>query len=392
MVEKAYVLLIMISNTIEAFVLRNEGYDFSSILLWYLITILTYVIAYRFYIKTRIIKKNKGFYFDVKVNRLNWFFMFLVITRIAYSLLTGYGLAESTASTSGSILFSLFSIHSIFMIYYCIARREKDRKIYWINIGLYVLLRMVEGYTGVLIIITVCEFYFRLKDRRWYNRSFSPKVLGGIIGIETFVLIVGGYLYSFLRPFKYALRLGTPYEKLTYSMGVSYLVQRFSTLSSSVRVASHYEDVVRFYQSQVDFAEIKAFFRPLLPRAVMPVKEFFSVGSAVAAVPSGIYNFGISDGVGVVEHAKILLDSDFTTFIIWLNLYILAIVFIRYIIRIFQKEPGELNMLYFFFCIAFVESGNLETMFSQTHLKVLLFIPLMWFLRIIKIKIRRTRA
>lgn len=388
MVEQAYVILYIISNIIGLYTITSQYGIQSKFVSWFFVVFLSYILVYYFYKITKGKMPSSQFKIDVNIRKLHVFVFVLIIATIMYSAKSGYGVAESIESTTGSQFFSVLNIHSIIYFYYVIGRR-KTSKLYWFNIILYVILRLLQGYTSVLFTFFIFETYFRLRGKKWYDTLSRKKILL-IFGMELFVIVCGGALYSILRPLKYTVR-GVQngfVSPLSIMEGIEKLVQRFSIYPSVAKASMFYEEIIEFYQTSVPFAEIQSFLRPLLPRRLMPFKEFYNMGSCIAAVPSGLYNLGVSDSVGVVMHAKLLFDADVVTFMVWFCVYFLSIYFIRKAISLLQKEKKEFDIVYFVICLSFITTGNIETLFAQSYAKLLFFFPVLLILGIVKLKKR----
>ena len=114
--------------------------------------------------------------------------------------------------------------------------------------------------------------------------------------------------------------------------------------------------------------------------------EFYSMGSSIAAGISGLMNYNITDSVGIFIFALLMFKSSKITFFIWLLVYSLSFYAIYKIIKSIQVFPGEFKIFYFFTIFLFLETGNVETFFTQTYFKLIFFVPVFLLFGIIKIK------
>lgn len=395
MVEISHLVLLIISNTIVFFnVIKKYGAR-QEIIVQYILIVLTYCIAYAFYKKTKKSDKNKQKYMiEINISRLNAFMFFLTAGTFIFVLRTRIGTAESYIRVFGSQFFSVLNVNSIFYIYYILGRRKKSR-IYWINIILYVAMRLFQGWTGVIFDVFLYELYFRCRNYKWYNQAITVKKFFYIIMINIFIIFAGGAMYSILQPLKYTIRYGEKYNSIGISEGIERLVSRFSVLQSSVYALIYRNDILSLYNSQGRFTECFSFIRPLLPTFIMSNKNFYSLGNSIAAGISGIYNINISDSVGIIYFADLLFESNYIMGIIWLCVYILIFIFIRKVIKLIEIQNNEFDIFYYLFIYACITSGNIETSFSQTYFKLLFFFPVLYVLGIIsfkKIKCRETYA
>lgn len=384
MVELAYIYLILISNIIAAVELIDNGGDVGVIIFLCISICLLYILGYKFYLRTQSCSGKSSFSVKINVKRLHVFIFILTLATLIFSLMTGVGVSEQDNRAAGSQLFSLFNVNAIFMLYYIAGRRQKC-VLYWLNILLYITLRLSQGWSGILFHVFMYEAFFYFGNKRLNKRKNRAWVS---LAVVIFIIFAGGFAYSFVSPFKYAIRVGNfnNFTPLPISEAINRLLMRFSILPSSYRSIISFDKILEIYQAQPKFAELQAMLRPLLPRSFMPFKEFFSMGSSIAAGMSGIMNYNISDSAGILIFAMLLLKADAITFVFWLGAYILSFIFIYKLIKNLQKYNGEFSIFYFFVLLGYFETGNVETMFTQSYLKVLFFIPLFILFGIVKIK------
>lgn len=389
MVEKAYLILFLISNLIEYFVMIAfyPSANHATFLMWLLIVEFSYIFAYFLYKKTRVITKTSRFILEIDERKLDIFVFILALLTLLYTINTGYSVAYHSGRVVGQTFFSIFGIRSIFYVYYVVGRRRKS-KLYWCTIILYLAYRIVTSYVGDVFTVFIFELYYRYKDRVWYDKKLSIKNIFMISIVVIFIILGGGIAYSFLQPLKVFIRGMSNtggYQKLSIAMGIQKLIQRFTIYPSVARASLVLDRIANFYRAQGPLAEIRAFFRPLLPGGLMPNKEFYNMGGCLAAVPSGIYDISTSDNAGIIMYGTLLFKGGLADFLIWVFLTIFAIFFIRKVIQLLQVEVGEFNIFYFMILMEFATGGNLEPQFSQTYIKLLFFFPIMWLLGIFKV-------
>jgi hypothetical protein len=297
-----------------------------------------------------------------------------------YAFLTGDGRANSVSITSSSIFASLWQVDGIFLYYYSIAHKEDSKSVYIISL-LLLIYKLICGFTGYVFTLVIFELQFRRK-RKINGFKMPIYILASYI--------VGGELYSLLFPLKFAIRYGTEFDwskRLSFTEGLNKLCERFSHLNTTLYTRSNLIRLIKRYTIQkIDMIETRAFFRPLIPSFLYKNKVFSNIGNTVHNDMTGYTRINGTDSPDILTYIQFLVKSDFMDFIGWFFLLVISLLIIRYICCCFQTYKGQFDMLYFWIIVNGLSiCGTLETLFSNTYLKIIFFIPLLWVLGVIKI-------
>lgn len=383
--EKLYMIILIISYLLSGIGLIKDGkYGAFSVITTGLVIGLGYVYTYNLYrfMRRDTYEKSK-IHFTINYNKLNWFMLIYMLIMITYGIRTGDGAAETGNLTSSSIFASLWGPDSIFMLYYCLCR--DDFKCFArINAIVYVLYKILLGWSGIVLLVAILELYFIFKQR---NINIIKTV---IITIAAY--IAGGTVYAFLYPLKYSIRYGIPYNianKLTIMEGITNLSNRLAHyLESTLFMSSNTDKVVSLYAHSGKLAEFRSLFRPIIPSAIMHNKIFSNIGSCIYNAQSGYTGINITDNVGILYYYKLLIKCDPVSFLLCTVMFIFLIFLLKKIYNWFQTKPGQFNIIYFWiFFNSYSICGTLENWITNSYIKIVFFIPLFFALGIIKINI-----
>ncbi len=349
------------------------------------------IFMYLVYIYTK--KDNsrllKRFHINVRYRYFHTFVFILALATLLFYLHTGVGRAESYVQASYSQLFSVLNINTIIWIYYFLCRERHKSNLFWINIAIYILYRLLQGWSAILLEIFFFELYFLLKRHGVeYKKIGVKRTILCIISIGL-IIIGGGIVYSYASPIKYMIRYFAPLSEvqfLSWGEGISRLTSRLTYLDSAVKTSIYGDRIIEIYKSQGnDFIELLSILRPLVPRSIMPNKEFQNLGSCVYTGISGIKNINISDSNGIINYAYLLFAINPIVAILWFVFFAIIYCSIREILGVFEEEPGQFEMLIFYITFGLSKTGNIEVQFTQTYLKLFFFIPILFLLGIIRL-------
>lgn len=398
MAEKITIMLYIISHTVLAlYMMFNRKYageakgintlmvDNLSIFTLLLVTILGYIILYWFYKKTRLKKPCFKFLLlnlELNIRKMHYFFFILVVAQLLFFIYTGVGRVYGSATSSISFIFSFLSVDSLFLFYYVLGREK--RKIYLLNILLFSALELMRGWTGFILDILVIEMYFYFKNRK---KNILDPIL--ISTIPTALILFGGKIYQYVFQFKNYIRYNSWFLKIDYIEGLVQLTSRLSFFPLSVSVFQNFRIIKELYLAENIFLkDIQAMFRPLLPRFIMPFKEFRTLNNAFKqAIYYDITN-KTSANVGFIGYTFQLFYTEFFTGVVWLFLMTMMFLIISSIIRSAEQYKGQLNILYFLLLINIYQIATLETVYSYGYIRLFYLIPFMFLFKIIRVRKR----
>ncbi len=351
----------------------------------------TLALAYPFFLKTKDkrIRFHKGnpLKFEINTKKIHIFMVLLIISNIYATVQLGNATVGKTATSSWAAIFNIIQVRPIFMIYYVCARDIK-KNIYWINILLYIIYQFLCGWSGHIMIIVFLEMYLRIKHNKYGSLVNNLLKVNDVLVGAAFTF--GSWLYCFVFPFKNSIRYGLKIgalPSLNYIEGVKRLISRFTNYPIAVAAIQNHSKMVDLYRSQErPLWEIEAIFSPLLPRFIMPNKEFRPLANIVSWAFSP--NFGMNSGTGynMFIYWFNLFESDFICFFLGINIFILFFVISKKLIYAFDNGSKDVEVLYFLLVYGIFAGGQLASTFGYGYIALVYTIPIMWFLGIIKIK------
>ncbi len=386
MAKKIFIIMMVFSHLFTIIAEISTGmHNIETIILVSILLILSYILSYGLYkfISRNTYKKSR-ISFVISYKRLNYFMSIYLMIMIIYGLATGDGAAENGGLGSSSIFASLWVPDAIFYFYYCLCREEYKKNV-WFNAIIYVIYKIILGWTGVIFFIAFYEMYYLLKDKK--IKVFK-------IGLTTLALyVVGGVFYSYMYPLKYAIRYGTEFsfsDRLPVVEGISKLVSRLNNFSVSLFVQENVEKVVAVYQRQgIQYAEFLSAFRPIVPSALFTNKNFSSIGSCIYNAQTGYNGMDITNNCSIVQYYWLLFKCDPMTLFLCVILFIVSIYLLKVMCNWLQRKDNEFDMLFFWVVFrSFAICGTIENSLSNSYLKFIFFVPLLFFLGIIKIRFR----
>ncbi len=226
--------LLEYKETFGDYFLSAENVNY--IFLAYFITILPFLFFGYFlypYFETKFTNNKLNSY---KVEKyLSIFVLILQLSFLIFNILTGTGVAGSTAKTNSMIkyIFILFSPDIFFYILYGFAR---DNKLFKYNLIIYLVSNLLRGWMGCLFFVSVMELYILYK-----RYGISKKLLFFIFSLISILLALLPYIVAL----KWAMRRvaatisigsilnlnGVDYSKSLFD-SINYLFGRFQELSN----------------------------------------------------------------------------------------------------------------------------------------------------------------
>lgn len=353
------------------------------------IYLLTYVMIYQFYKKTKYNMPRIKYFPVFKINRKRmhvFIFICLFICTLG-TVCFDIGKVNGTVTITYSVLFNLIKVNEFFPIYYIIARDEK-KKIYWINIVLYCVMKTLQGWSGWIFIVAILELFLRLKkDRGWLKRIFSifrTKLMAGI-GI-----VAGALLYYYASPFKNSVRYGmnVKYFRLTLWESFTVLIERFCNFGVYTSAWQNVREIIRCYNAQGIFlSEFKTIFTPLLPSFLMTNKDIRGMGNLVQQAMWPTLKNGTSTGYGFLAYWYTLFRCSIIDFIICALMFIFCFLLTCSILKAFDNEDHDIRILYFMLLVSIANGSSLSQLIGYGYIASLYLIVFMFLFGVIKVRI-----
>lgn len=326
---------------------------------------------------------NKGVYFEEK--RSHIFIFVLLCLNIVFTFKTGNGVVGSSTNSSISFIFNIIKIKPLMALYY-VYFRNSAKKCFWVNSILYFVYELLCGWTGFILFYFICELFL-------FVRRKENSIIGGVILrfsslLSILAMMCGAFLYRYLIEWKYRIRLGISVGIPSYSEALRQLMSRFTNYPITVLAAQNHRVIARLYISQNrPFAEVLNIFRPLLPRILMPNKDFRNLGNIVKQSMFLDIEKGTSTGYCPVLYWFNLAESDIGCFVVAVILFIVLFFVSKKIIYLFDNGTGNMDVLWFLFVASIsCEGASLGTLFGYGYTSLVYTIPILFLLRVIKIK------
>jgi len=357
--------------------LPYENVNVLSAVLLLALVLISYLLMYFFYKKTRLARPS--IHFVVNKERLGIFVLVVLVVQIVYFLFTGNGRVGGGPVSGYSFIFNFFNINAFFPFYYFLGRAKKP--VYIVNILLFCALRLLQGWTSFILDFAFFEMFL------YFRRHPDKKLrLPSVAALSVALLGIGGFLYQFVSAFKHFIRNHTAIVLPGYLRGLISLAARLSFFPQSLTVIQNIDAINALYQKNpIPLKEIQGALRMILPRFLMPDKDFRTLPNLViqAAFPTVPNLTGSS--VGLFAYAYELFRVDLASALVWLVLLVALVWLMRFVIYAFQQEPSQMDFLYFYMLLLVVTSGSLESVFAARFVPALFFIPFLLLFQVVRI-------
>lgn len=361
----------------EAINVHLDRFTLCILLILYL---LTYVLTYWIYRRTQ----NNFIHIRVPKFKINkkrihiFFFCCLIISAIG-TMIFGVGKLEAVVTTNFGFLFNLIKFSEFFPIYYVVARDEK-KKLYWINIVLFCLIRTIQGWSGWIMTVAVLELFFQEKKHGLIGklfRLFKAKIM------SLAAIVFGGLTYYYISPLKNAIRynISMKWFRLTFFESFTALVERFCNFAVYTSAWQNVRGMTLMYNMQgIELAEFKSIFIPLVPSVLMPNKNIRSMGNIVQQAMWPTLENGTSTGYGFWMYWYTLFRCDFVDFIVTFITFIVGCLLTFSILKSFDNEDHDCRILYFMFLVSIANGTGVSQLFGYGYLaSIYLIVPMVLF-------------
>ncbi len=359
-----------------------------SIALILLIQICTLGLTYVFFLLTknnRVRLSKKKTKFEINKNRADKFIFIILIVQLIFSLKTGNGRLGYEVQSSFSPILNLLDISSFFPIYFFCCR---GRKLYWYNVVIFCIWKLLCGWTGFVMTIAFYELYILIRENA---KSIISKINSNAYYVTSILaILIGGGIYSILFRVKTIIREHFDPGILSYYEGLNNLVLRFTNFPVSlVGIQEHTRiaELSRIYNNW--YTEVILTFRSLIPGFIWKNKgELRAFGNLVLLSIYPTLGTGTSTGYLCWAYWYNILESSVLMFVF----YFIALLFFfqvsKNIIYAFEDEKnlGLLDFLYFEMIFKVFNGAALESTFGYGYIGMIYILPVMILLGIIRIR------
>ncbi|WP_162788058.1 oligosaccharide repeat unit polymerase, partial [Chromobacterium haemolyticum] len=333
-------------------------------------------VVYQFLLKLRIRPK----WGIVDIARLTLIFIIVVLCHIAFTLMTGVGVVLSDATSPFSPLFAMLNPACIFPIWYILARQYHKSQA-WVIVGLilYSILKIMQGWTGFLIVIFSIELFIAFKYRK---EKINARYRWLFICSLSFLLIpIGAIAYQAMYPMKMAAR-GVMVEQPTYSESLVKLTDRLTFVPMALGAMDSVKEISDFYQvNDYEFNETKTILRPLLPSFLMPDKTFRSLNNLVVYSYYNRVDNTTSSDLGLVAYLYVLYKCSPVDLLVWFFFCPVLLIFSKIALNGFEVKKNDCIFLTFFTLFQIYYTSSIEQVFSYGYVGLLFWMPLLILFR-----------
>jgi hypothetical protein len=311
--------------------------------------------------------------------RFSILFLFVAIAQMIFFLRTGVGKVGGDATSPISFIFSMFSLNSLFGLYYFTCRSGTKRFLYFLNIVLYCALQLMKGWSGFLLAIFFYEIFLYFKR----NPIKSVYSYTRVLIIPIIAILIGGKVYQYLHAYKNLVRFNAEIEN-TYSEGVTLLLSRlsfFPVAVGSFQNSNIIEDL--YYYNYVPLRETQALFRPISPGFIMKDKDFRIIGNLVIQSFHPEVSSATSSNFGILSYLSLLFKINLFEFVLYILTCTSLVVLVKSLFDSIEQYKGELNFLYFMLLLNLYEVGSLEMVFGYGIVPIVFFIPIFLVFKIV---------
>jgi hypothetical protein len=393
--EKFLVSLIILAHSISYYLMIDTGFIGGDIGLFkielegievffiYIINILLLLLAYKVCKHSNVVKsqKLKRIFVNFNDRKVHLFIFIMLLGQILFLVSTGVGRLLSGASSQYSFIFQMIHPDFLILIYY-LKYRENSKVMFWLNILLFSIFTLLQGYTGFMLTFFIFELYFYFRDMK--ISAFKSIVVSILLPIS--MLTLGSVLYQYVYPLKMEIRgLSSGYIPLDYQSSLQKLSSRLTFFPVSVGAFQRGDEVEKvFVDSEMDLKELVGFFRPIAPSFLFDKSSFNSLSNDVlrAYKPDIIISTGTD--IGIFGYVYLLMKSDFLQGVLYIISLTLLTLLLKKTCKTLLGRSG--NFLFFIFMIKGVYyTASLEVIYTDFFKFLLFVLPIMFIFRVVRI-------
>jgi hypothetical protein len=321
--------------------------------------------------------------FNVRKARLTKFFTILVTVDLLFTLSTGYGTVFRHETGPFSFLTGLIDPSWLFPVFYIFTRQSIRTFWFFSIVLLFGLGQILKGWTGFLLAVFFLELFFQMQ------RISFRKQLAVVVCTPFFVLILGGLIYSFITPVKNSIR-GFETASAGHWEGIRELGSRLSFLPVSVGGIQAVESVSGLYRAEgYTLKEALGFLKPIVPRSLMPDKEFRSLNNNVLNAYYEQYGVNQSADLGIVAYAYLLFVASPLDATLNLILAFILLFLFKFFYDSISPVKGYLDFLVYLIVFKVFYTFSIEHVFARDFISLIFVSVLLFFTGTLKVVSRR---
>lgn len=334
--------------------------------------ILSFIIAYIIYISfsTKSILVHKKWKVIFNEKKAHNIFLVILVMQIFFLLYTGVGKVSISGVVNTHPLSPVFAIlkpDTFALIYYVLCRSKyklsSGSKLFFLNIGLFCIFKLLQGWTGFFLHFFVLEMYCRQREMKGVSQRIKRRLIS-IFFFPIVVIILGGAVYQHLYVIKNEIR-GNNVKEITYMEGVKHLSSRLSMNPNSLGAYQNLDKIVDLARAEnTPLKEGKSILRPIVPSSWME-KEFRNLNNSVMHSYTHDLISGTSSDFGIIMYTTTLINSDVTDFVLYCILVVVFVFVSKVYFDTLSNGDGTLNIVFFLLLFKLVYTASLEATFGH---------------------------
>jgi hypothetical protein len=316
---------------------------------------------------------------------IDYYFLILLLINIILFIKGFVTPAEvHKISNLKSIFNNTFAISIIFPIYYFLNRGKGNKILYFLNILLYALFSLAQGWSGIFFFIFIYELYFRSEQK--INFKYI---------LFTFVALCGGiFLYQYIFTLKIAFRITGTFnlynlyniQPISFEKSIFYIFSRLSCFSNIIATIQYKEEIltaINYIYSSENFTILKilTFIRDSFGSHMESVLKliihsiFAYLGYSLAMFKSDYIiseERVVSFGTPFLSVIYLLLSYNILQFILYIIFLIISVLFIKGLLDTFKDK--DVYFVFFLTLMYFAhESGEISVAFFRQIIGYFIF-------------------
>lgn len=333
------------------------------------------------------LKGLSDYRFEINDKRVHTVTFLILAAELIFTLRTGNAVIGRVVTSRLSFLFNMIKISAWMPLYYVCARDTK-KPLYWCNVLLYLMYEFLCGWSGQIIQLVFFELFLFVKHGKALRMLKSLFQFSSLLTAAAFV--AGSFLYSYVFSLKNSIRYSVPFgsiEPLGFVEGAKQLLSRFTNYPITVAAFQNHERIAQLYRLQnKPFWELESILSPLVPRFLMPNKEYRPLGNLVKQAIWEDNPKGTGTGYNFFMYWANIFECNLGCFVAGIAVFAVLAYISKQVIFAFDNGSKDTELLYFFFLFGIMSETGLSRIFGYGYISLIYTIPFLIVTGAVKIK------
>lgn len=273
---------------------------------------------------------------------------------------------------------------------YYVCARETKKPLYWCNVGLYLVYEFLCGWSGQIIQVIFFELFLFVKHKKGKQKITTIFQFSNVLTGAAF--LAGSGLYSYIFSLKNSIRYAVPFGSIAplgFMEGAKQLLSRFTNYPITVAAVQNHARIAQLYAAQKKpFWELETILSPLVPRFLMPNKEYRPLGNLVKQAIWEDNPIGTGTGYNFFVYWMNIFECNFGCFVAGIMVFLVLACVSKQIIYAFDNGSKDVELLYFFFIFGIMSETSLSNIFGYGYISLVYTIPFLIVTGAVKIRKR----